>query len=207
MVRKATVSSASRGSTTLQPSITLQTLKRFKNPSHLWSGYTALAARNLPFTAMQFPMYEHMKAAIKKHRKKHGKSTGSLLETALTTAVSAGTAGSIAAVLTTPIDVVKTRIMLSATNGSSDNKSGRPKESSDKHSPSTSKLAGNKGILKRSEFSIGREIFDSSGIKGLFRGATLRAAWTMLGSGLYLGVYESGRVWLGRESEDDQEIR
>jgi len=36
-----------------------------------------------------------------------------------------------------------------------------------------------------------------SGVKGLFRDGSLRAAWTALGSGLYLGVYESGGVWLG----------
>ena len=70
--------------------------------------------------------------------------------------------------LTTPIDVVKTRIMLSA--GSK---------------PSASASA--------SALTIGKEIFRSEGIKGLFRGGALRGVWTALGSGLYLGVYESGR--------------
>ncbi|RDL42266.1 Mitochondrial carrier protein-like protein [Venustampulla echinocandica] len=205
MVRKTVVSSASRGSAAFQPSVTLQTLKRFKTPSQLWSGYTALAARNLPYTAMQFPMYEHMRAAIKKHRKEHGKSTGSLLETALITAVSAGTAGSIAAFLTTPVDVVKTRIMLSAAGEGSENNSGGSKENPEKQNQSASNLASKKAILKKSELSIAREIFNTSGIKGLFRGAVLRAVWTILGSGLYLSVYEGGRVWLERETEDDQE--
>jgi solute carrier family 25 (mitochondrial S-adenosylmethionine transporter), member 26 len=48
---------------------------------------------------------------------------------------------------------------------------------------------------------------NESGVKGLFRGGTLRAAWTALSSGLYLGVYESGRVWLGdqrRSAEENQ---
>lgn len=75
---------------------------------------TALAARNLPFTAMQFPMFERLKESIKQYRQKSGAYTGSLMETGLTTAISAGSAGSIAAIITTPVDVVKTRIMLSA---------------------------------------------------------------------------------------------
>jgi solute carrier family 25 S-adenosylmethionine transporter 26 len=59
-------------------------------------------------------MFEHFKESIKQYRKRIGKFTGRLAETALTTAASAGSAGSIAAVITTPVDVVKTRIILSA---------------------------------------------------------------------------------------------
>ena len=34
----------------------------------------------------------------------------------------------------------------------------------------------------------------------------MRAVWTMLGSGLYLGVYESGRIYLaGRREESVKE--
>lgn len=51
---------------------------------------------------------------IRTHRRDHGTTTGTISENALINAVSAGAAGSVAAVLTTPIDVVKTRIMLSA---------------------------------------------------------------------------------------------
>ena len=44
--------------------------------------------------------------------------------------------------------------------------------------------------------AVGREILRTEGLKGLFRGGALRGAWTALGSGLYLGVYESGRRYL-----------
>jgi len=44
-----------------------------------------------------------------------------------------------------------------------------------------------------------------SGVKGLFRAGTLRAVWMALGSGLYLGVYESGRVWLGDQRQSFEE--
>ncbi|TVY41714.1 S-adenosylmethionine mitochondrial carrier protein, partial [Lachnellula subtilissima] len=183
--------------TPAEPSATIHALKQFKTPSQLWRGYTALAARNLPFTAMQFPMFEHMKEVIKVHRKKSGTYTGGLGETALITAVSAGSAGSIAAVLTTPVDVVKTRIMLSATTAASEKDAMEEVARARKEGQPLDKLASHKGVTKNSSFTVAREVLKESGVKGLFRGVILRAAWTALGSGLYLGVYESGRAWLG----------
>jgi solute carrier family 25 S-adenosylmethionine transporter 26 len=120
MMRKPAGGSASNTSSVFQPSATLQTIRKFKHPSQLWRGYTALAARNLPFTAMQFPMFEHLKTKIKEYRKDKGTFIGTLSETAMITAISAGSAGSLAAVITTPVDVVKTRIMLSAAGDSSE---------------------------------------------------------------------------------------
>ena len=85
MIRRPAEASNSKASTAFQPSVTLQALKKFQRPSQLWRGYTALAARNLPFTAMQFPMFEQMKASIKAYRKKRGTFTGTLTETAMIT--------------------------------------------------------------------------------------------------------------------------
>ena len=94
---------------------TLQTLAKFRsNPFALWRGYTALAGRNLPFTALQFPMFERLREGIKAYRARRGLSSGGIWESGWITAVSAGAAGSVAAVVTTPVDVVKTRIMLAA---------------------------------------------------------------------------------------------
>lgn len=45
-------------------------------------------------------------------------------------------------------------------------------------------------------WAVGKEVLRTEGVKGLFRGGALRGAWTALGSGLYLGVYESGRRYL-----------
>ena len=201
MIRKPDGASASKVSTVFQPSVTIQALKHFKTPSQLWRGYFALATRNLPFTAMQFPMFEHVKVSVKDYRKKRGTFTGSLTETALTTAISAGSAGSVAAVITTPVDVVKTRIMLSAAGKSSKDQAEKQVEKARRQEQSMQRLASQKGVSKKSSFTVAREVIAESGIKGLFRGGTLRAAWTALGSGLYLGVYESGRVFLGDRHE------
>lgn len=204
MIRRPAASTAGKASTVFQPSSSLQALKAFKTPSQLWRGYTALAARNLPFTAMQFPMFEYFKTGIKEYREKKGTFTGRLGETALITAASAGTAGSIAALVTTPVDVVKTRIMLSAAGENSEDEAKKKVEKARLEGQSLKKLASERGVTKKSGLIIAREVVQESGIKGLFRGGSLRATWTALGSGLYLGVYESGRVWLGERHDNHQ---
>lgn len=145
-------------------------------------------------------MFEHTKKLLKDYRRRNGTMTGSLLETATITAASAGSAGSIAAIITTPVDVVKTRIMLSAAGEDTESEAKKKIEEATKKGQSLEKLGGK----KKGSLTIAREVIAESGVKGLFRGAILRAGWTALGSGLYLGVYDSGRVWLGdrREAND-----
>ena len=155
-------------------------------------------------------MFEYFKQTALAYRGKHGIATGTLLEKGLVTAVSAGTAGSIAAVITTPIDVVKTRIMLSAASEGNARSTeaqqalkqaeaqGKNAETELKRARDTAKSGRAGGI------AVGKDIFRTEGVKGLFRGGALRGAWTALGSGLYLGVYESGRTYLeGKRSGND----
>ncbi|KAL5396506.1 hypothetical protein PMIN06_001630 [Paraphaeosphaeria minitans] len=204
---------------------TVQTLAKFKSsPLALWRGYTALAGRNLPFTAMQFPMFEKMKETIKDYRERKDERTGTIIESAWITAVSAGTAGSVAAVITTPIDVVKTRIMLSAVNDAAHEVSSQQKNAKASsaglvdalgktvQSPKATAKSAVKTLNplispeqkgKKSAWKIGQEIVHDKGLTGLWRGGALRGVWTFIGSGLYLGVYESGRVYLARRRGEE----
>ncbi|KAK6005367.1 hypothetical protein QM012_008146 [Aureobasidium pullulans] len=208
---------------------TLQTIAKFRsNPLALWRGYTALAGRNLPFTALQFPIFERLKEAIKKHREDRGTRTNTLLENGLITAASAGSAGAFAAVVTTPVDVVKTRIMLAAASSAAEDQSNNTKAKANgpvdamgrSVNPNKEGLKGAlqnskeglkdaiqnvaKPVSKKGSIQIAKEIIADQGvIKGLFRGGALRAVWTLLGSGLYLGVYESGRVYLAQRRGED----
>ena len=205
MIKNPNEGLTSKSSTLFRPSVTMQALRHFKHPSQLWRGYSALVARNLPFTAMQFPMFEHLKASIMNRRKKQGIYRGSLTETALITAVSAGSAGSLAAIITTPIDVVKTRIMLSAAGDIVEDQAKKEVEEVRQQGQSIQNLASKKGITKKRSLTVAREVMAENGIKGLFRGGTLRVLWTALGSGLYLSVYESGKAFLsGQKAESEK---
>ena len=193
---------------------TIQTLQRFRsNPFALWRGYASLAGRNLPFTAMQFPMFERMKQGIREYRDRRGLTTGTIVESGTITAFSAGTAGAVAAVVTTPIDVLKTRIMLSAAEGDHSSESGKSGKSNGNGKNGLVDALGESAKKSRRNqkgtWQITQEIVQEQGYKGLWRGGALRAVWTFVGAGLYLGAYESGRVYLAArrgENVDEAEL-
>ncbi|KAH8912295.1 mitochondrial carrier [Coniochaeta sp. PMI_546] len=188
----------------------------------LWSGYTALAARNLPFTAMQFPMFEYLRGKLWAWRAKkdsgaaaarsgsrdgedlqekvqaseaRSRSTGSiLLETGVVNGFSAGLSGSIAAVITTPSDVVKTRMMLF-----------QKKDNADPLRAVGGEVAQHDPHRRAGGLQVAKQVFQERGVRGLFRGGALRAVWTFVGSGLYLGTYEVCKVWL-RGDKDVGEV-
>ncbi|KAK9474200.1 mitochondrial carrier [Dipodascopsis tothii] len=74
----------------------------------LYRGYSTTIMREIPFTVIQFPLYEWLKrkAAARAGREKANAAEG---------AVCGSIAGGIAAATTTPLDVLKTRIMVNET--------------------------------------------------------------------------------------------
>lgn len=150
-------------------------------------------------------MFERLKEVIKASRERTGKRTNTILENGTITALSAGSAGSVAAVITTPVDVVKTRIMLAAADTAA-KEAGQASGQSTKGVASTIKNGNgfadalgqtlNQKPSRKGSMQIAREIVAENGYKGLWRGGALRAVWTFIGAGLYLGVYESGRIYL-----------
>ena len=152
-------------------------------------------------------MFEYLRTSIYTYRESKGLQTGNLLETGLVTALSAGMAGSVAAVVTTPIDVVKTRIMLSAGAASEEAEQagqtamkGVNAQKRDVERLKQTSKASTQGAL-----AIAKEILRSEGVRGLFRGGALRGLWTALGSGLYLGAYECGRRYLEEQRAEDRQ--
>lgn len=71
----------------------------------LYRGWSVTILREVPFTVIQFPLWEGMKEF---RRRKTGKQEISAIESGLFGSV----AGAIAAGTTTPLDVLKTRMML-----------------------------------------------------------------------------------------------
>ena len=80
--------------------------------AHVWRelyrGWTITIIREVPFTVIQFPLWEGMKKWARSRRQK-----GSMVEvTGTESAVFGAISGAVAAGLTTPLDVLKTRMML-----------------------------------------------------------------------------------------------
>ncbi|EKV21444.1 Mitochondrial carrier protein, putative [Penicillium digitatum] len=191
-------------------------LSRFRrHPWRLWNGYTALVGRNLPTTALQFPLFEYVRAHLIdrwRQRKAARNNTDrplsehsdQLVERAGLTGIAAAFSGTVAATVTTPIDVIKTRVMLSAgdVSASSQDQSiqAGTRGRGAVFSEARTKINPNKSL-----FSVGRHIIHYEGIHGLFKGGLIRAGWTTIALGLYLSLYEGGRFYLeNRRKERDR---
>lgn len=121
----------------------------------LYRGFSSTVIRDLPFSALQYPIWERLKL---NHLKRHKKPAS-----ASQSAYYGSIAGAIAAFLTTPLDVAKTRIMLA--------------EKSDS-------LASGKVSLAL------KEVYAERGTRGLFAGVLPRCLWISVGAAIFLGSYE-----------------
>ncbi|TCD70292.1 S-adenosylmethionine transporter [Steccherinum ochraceum] len=122
-----------------------------------YRGFGSTIMREIPFTSLQFPMYEYFKYRLSQtvHRKPlYAHEAGAC----------GSVAGGIAAALTTPLDVLKTRVML------------------DLRDPSHQKLPSLATRL--------RQIYTTEGPKALFAGVVPRTLWISAGGAVFLGMYE-----------------
>lgn len=134
--------------------------------SNLYKGFGMTIMREIPFTCIQFPLYEYMKL---RWRHLDGIETG--LEP-WKGALCGSFSGATAAALTTPLDVIKTRLMLS-------------------------KLSSNISIIE-----IIKELYSENKYgKAFFKGIGPRTLWIGIGGAVFLGVYETVSLVLRKESK------
>ncbi|KAF2821221.1 mitochondrial carrier protein [Ophiobolus disseminans] len=186
-----------------------RTIARVEGFGALFHGYKATLWRDLPFSALQFAFYEELRGRAKRYMGSN--NIGLLLEIA-----TAASAGGMAGVITTPLDVVKTRIQTQQndTTPASANapKASLPPTSSSKHSssskpsspshsqsrpistssPSTTLKAHGAATLDTSSVMTGLKIiYKTEGVAGWFRGVGPRAVWTSVQSGTMLVLYQT----------------
>ncbi|XP_061187440.1 mitochondrial S-adenosylmethionine carrier protein-like [Saccostrea echinata] len=125
----------------------------------LYRGYVSTVLRDIPFSFVQYPLWEYLK-------KTWSSIQGSPLDP-WQSSICGATAGCIAAGITTPLDVAKTRIMLAETGSAL----------------STGSITF---VLK----TVHRE----SGVRGLFAGVVPRMLWITLGGAVFLGVYDKSKL-------------
>lgn len=139
------------------------TIVRKEGPSTLFFGYKATLARDLPFSAFQLTFYEKFRQLAFTLTNINSDDDELPLYAEL---ITGACAGGLAGVLTTPLDVVKTRMQ------TQNEASGAP-------------LLKSNSIL-----SSLKTIYQSQGFKGLFGGVGPRLIWTSVQSSVMLLLYQ-----------------
>lgn len=131
----------------------------------LYRGWSITVFREVPFTVIQFPLWEALKAFGRERRERTGAGLfGDLTKTgvdevgALESGLYGSLAGAVAAGVTTPLDVLKTRVMLSAE--------------------------------RRGFYSLAVEILRDHGVRPFFAGIGPRVMWISIGGAIFLGSYQ-----------------
>nr|AKN21574.1 slc25a-6 [Schmidtea mediterranea] len=136
--------------------VTMNTISENGILRGLYRGYFTMVFREIPFSIIQFPIWEHLKKNLKERQNNEPLKSWQ-------SAICGFFAGGTAAVLTTPLDVAKTRIMIA-------------EKGSFYYSGSLIKSLG--------------IIFQESGIRGLFFGVGPRFIQISCGGAIFLGVYD-----------------
>jgi len=125
----------------------------------LYRGYWSTVLRDSPFSVIQFPLWEYLQKSYSSYTERKIYP----VESAICGAISGGTA----AAITAPLDVVKTRIMLS----------------------NRTLLSSELKIL-----NVFHGIYVEGGYRGLFAGFGPRVLWITLGGFIFFGIYEETKV-------------
>ena len=127
-----------------------------------FAGYGATLLRDVPYTMLELGVYENLKVFLKNRRSATELSQREEIFAASVTGV-------VAASLTTPLDLVKTKLMMQSTS------------------------AGGQysGVL-----DVFKSLYQTQGVGGIFSGMTARVTWLLPFTVIYLGVYESSKRYM-----------
>lgn len=126
----------------------------------LYRGWSITIMREVPFTVIQFPLWEAMKQWYKRRTSKGGLTSPVVHKDVpvLESAVFGSVAGAIAAATTTPLDVLKTRMMLARE--------------------------------RQAMLPLLRSIIQQHGARAFFAGIGPRVMWISAGGAIFLGTYQ-----------------
>ncbi|KAF8438726.1 mitochondrial carrier domain-containing protein [Terfezia claveryi] len=157
---------------------------RFLREMYRGGGVTVM--REIPFTVIQFPLWEALKSGWAKRQMKLSttNTNAHVTTTPIESALFGSLSGALAALITTPLDVLKTRIMLSRRH---------------LQNPETITASSTSSTPKaHSAGSILREILREEGPRALMKGWAPRVMWISIGGAVFLGAYDAARVALER---------
>nr|VZH99854.1 unnamed protein product [Spirometra erinaceieuropaei] len=137
----------------------------------LYRGYLSTILRGLPFSLIQYPVWEMLKRSLEEHNRRRALSSEPSVELSKSQFAFCGAlAGATAGACTTPFDVAKTRIMLAQ-----------------KESP----------LATGNVISALRLIYLERGVRGLFAGIAPRVGQVCIGGAIFLGLYDiTKHMWI-----------
>lgn len=183
-----------------------RTIARTEGVLALYSGYKATIVRDLPFSALQFAIYEQSRGLATQAMGSTDIGLGLEVFTAMS-------AGGIAGVLTCPLDVVKTRTQTQVTLHSHEQSSQASKmekvakttkgqvrsiHTNVRTVPTTVPTLDTSSILTGLNM-----IYKTEGVGGWFRGVGPRFVWTSVQSGTMLVMYQYLLKQFERMSESE----
>ncbi|SMN19214.1 similar to Saccharomyces cerevisiae YMR166C Predicted transporter of the mitochondrial inner membrane [Maudiozyma saulgeensis] len=172
-----------------------KTITKNEGVRALFYGYNATLARDLPFSALQFAFYEKFREAAFSFDKKNANSESLTLPFEILTGAAAG---GLAGIITTPCDVVKTRLQ---TQRSPSNLPDTPTMT---HIPVNNTNNNNNKrqpvVLTDSIFKSFKAVYRTEGLIGLFSGVGPRFVWTSIQSSIMLLLYQMTLTQLRKSS-------
>ncbi|GFZ49616.1 Putative mitochondrial carrier protein PET8 [Saitozyma sp. JCM 24511] len=156
---------------------------RYDGPKGFFRGFGMTIARDIPFTAIQFPLYEALKSFLSRNYLDGRRPTPG------EAAICGSIAGGFASAVTTPLDVVKTRVMLEARTHMS------PTAGPLEPVPSPSILSFLPRLLG---------ILRNEGLGTLYSGWAPRTFAISMGGAVFLGIYDFASNF-GKENPPDSQ--
>uniref|UniRef100_A0A0V0JAG2 S-adenosylmethionine mitochondrial carrier protein n=1 Tax=Schistocephalus solidus TaxID=70667 RepID=A0A0V0JAG2_SCHSO len=137
----------------------------------LYRGYLSTILRGLPFSLIQYPVWETLKRFLMEHNRRGSSLPESSVELSKGQfALCGALAGATAGACTTPFDVAKTRIILAQ-----------------KGSP----------LATGNVITAFRHIYLERGVRGLFAGVAPRVGQVGIGGAIFLGLYDITKsMWM-----------
>ncbi|KAK0546656.1 Carrier protein, mitochondrial [Tilletia horrida] len=167
---------------------TLATETSTQGPTVLWRGLGSTLWRDVPFSAVYFAGYEGLKRVLTGGGLGEGHASNHSAEFGISF-LSGSVSGSVAALLTQPADVIKTRLQT------------EQQQQQEQQKGRSGVGKGSATIRSRSTLSVAREILEKEGAAGLFKGMTPRIAKVAPACGVMIASFEVvGRVLASRDA-------
>jgi len=141
----------------------------------LYRGLPATVMLDVPFALLQFPVYEAVRSSFARRRaEREARGLAPVTSEGVEGALAGAVAGSFAGLLTTPLDVVRTRHVLETSS------------------------------VCTSFLETAEAVYKNEGAAGFFRGALPRTLYTTLGGAIYLGTYSVCAKYLATKLHSGQ---